>query len=531
MAVMHLRLEHPDTMVATATTGQSSSSTDKISSAETSIVVASPSGDRTGGGGDASSEAEDAVVARELSVGSASDDDLRRVPSMNLATDPTVWVGDATLSLGAPPGRKTPGGGGGINPFDSSSEEEEDDGAAQARVGACAGGTEGDDLDTSLEASGRRPLAKGSNPFDFSFLDSQDTEAAEASACSRDGVVEGTPASGTTPLEAAVFPNTTAGLSGSQSSRISEIFPAGQVVPGAVAFPSAAGVASDGTQGMAWPVTTDSPIPIDVDQLLLTSGAPPHVQTLDLPPADSPSTAMTSPASPMDSPGMPLTSFTNAPSLPFPTSETAAEEEPGVTTAPPNKRLPPTPLLAFGAEGASSSPTPTPPVTPFAVAPTKTPAGVREMVDVPSSSASQDPEHFFSAFRDTSEAAQAALSKEQGAELLSTARDGTETTPASLLPSKEQMDLHWAFRDKPRASSPRTCLPPLPPQPASPQPEQPQQSPLPEPRGLMDEADSSRRLQNFNPFGRPGSFVLSQTPSQASREEPAPPPGQVRQSS
>lgn len=529
MAVMHLRLEHPDTMVVTATPAQQSSS-DKMSSTETSMVVATPSEDQAAEGGDASSEAEDAVVARKLSVDSTSEDDeLYRVPSMNLATDPTLWVGDATLGLGAPPGRKTSDGGGGINPFDSSSEEEDDDGAAQARVGAWAGGPEnGGELDTSLEAPGRRPLANRTNPFDFSFLDSKDTAAAAAgaTACSRDGSTDSRPAGGATPVEAAaVFPNTTTALSGSQSSRIGEIFPVGQVVPGTVATPSAAGIASAGTQEAAWPVAVDSSIPPNLDQLLLTSGAPPPVQTWDLPPADSPSTAMTSLASPLDSPGMPLTFSTNAASLPFPIPASAAAEEPGVAIAPPNKCLPPTPLLAFGAEGASASPCPTQPVTPFAVPSAKTPADVRDRAGAPSPSASQEPEDLFSAFRDTSEAAQAALSKEQATgTMFSAVRDGTE---------KEHMDLHLAFRDNTAggASSPRACLPALPPQPGSPQPEQPQQSALPEPRGLMDEADSSRRLQNFNPFGRTGSFVLSQTPSQAPMEETAPPSGRVRQMS
>eukprot|EP00903_Cladosiphon_okamuranus_P010687 g10100.t1 len=539
MAVMHLRLERPDTMAMTATPVQPA--TGKISSMETSIVVASPSGrnDEVDEVGDASSSsvAADASEARKLSTHSTTADELHRVPSMNLATDPTLWVADATLGPGAPGGKSSDGGGGGggINPFDSSSEEDEDDGGVQTRVVAWAGDTEdGGGFDASLEATGGRPLAKGRNPFDFLFLDGKETttvaDAATPPGRDEHGIESTPPVHEPTPFQAAVLPATATALSTSQSSRIGEIFPVEQVAPGTATTASAAGVAAAGTQEIVWPEAVDSSsIPRYGDQLLLTSGAPTWVQAVDLPPADSPSTAMTSPASPMDSPGVPLTSFSSAPSVTLPPPPASTAEEVGVSKAPQNKRLPPTPLLASGAGGASSSsPYPSPPVTPFAAPLAKAPAGVRDRAGVPPSpDAIQEQEDLFAAFRDTpTEAAPPALGNEQ-AELFAAFRDGTET-PAAPLPSKEEMDLHLAFRDNPKASAPRASLPALPqPQLSLLQPAQLEQSASLEPRGLLDEADSSRRLQNFNPFGRPGSFVLSQTPSQIPSEEPARASGQV----
>lgn len=263
---------------------------------------------------------------------------------------------------------------------------------------------------------------------------------------------------------------------------------------------------------------------------------------MDLVPVEPPSTVTASPASPIDSTGVSLTSSTNASSLPFPPPATTTAPESGVAKVPQekclppvprDKSLPPTPLLAFGAEASASSPCPTPPVTPFAAPSAKTPADFQNRANVPSPRAtSQEPRALFPVFRDaTEEAATAALKKEQ-AELFSAFRDRTET-PASVFVSKEQMDLHLAFRDntKPETSSPPAGLPVLP-QPGSLQPEQPHRPAFPELHGLLDEADSSKRLESFNPFGRPGSFVLSQTPPPAPREEPAPPPpGKVRQSS
>lgn len=530
MAVMHLRLEHPDTMIVAGAPVQSPDG--NTSSTDTSTGVASSSGDQGDEGGDASSDEADVVEARELTITSTAEE-LHRVPSMNLATDPTLWVGDATLSLRAP-GRKTSDGGGGINPFDSSSEEEEDDEAVQVRGGARGGSTEGGDFGTSLEAPSRRPLTKGSNPFDFSFYDSKETAAAEAVACSRDRGIESTPGDRilggeVAPLEAAVFPTTTTVWSGSRSSRISEIFPAGQVVPATAVTPSSAGIDSAATQETAWPATVDSSIPPNADQLLLTWGVPPRAQTLDLALVESPSTVAASPASLIDSASVSLASTTNVSPLPVPppATTTAAESSEGAKALR-DKRLPPIPLLAFGSEGASSSPCPTPPVTPFAAPSAKTQADVRGKADVLSPGVNQGPDGLFSAFRDTTEAASPGLNEEH-ADLFSAFRDSTET-PASLLPSKAPMELHLAFRDTPEASSPPAGLPALP-QPGSLQPEDPPQRALLEPHGLLDEADSSERMQSFNPFGRPGSFVLSQIPSQTPREEPAPPPGKVRRSS
>lgn len=527
MAVMHLRLEHPDTMVVRGTPMEASNG--KTSSTHTTTLCVVPSSEgQAAEGSDASSEEADAVKARKLSIDSSAEE-LHRVPSMNLATDPTLWVGDATLSHGAP-GRKTSDGGGGINPFDSSSEEDEDDDAAQVCVAAGRGDTEGGDLDTSLEASGRRPLAKGGNPFDLSFFDSKETAAAEATACGRGGGIESTPgdivlAEEVTVSEAAVFPTTNTDLSGSRSSRISKVFPVGQIVPAIASTPSSAEVASAETQETAWPATIDHSITPNADQLLLTSGVPPRVQTLDLAIVESLSTVIASPPSPIDSTDV---CFTNKPPLPFPPAKTTTAAESGVVKAPRDKCLPPTPLLAFGAGGAYSSPCSTPPVTPFALPLAKTPAEIRDGADVPSPSASQELEGLFSAFRDTTEAAPPpALNKEQ-ADLFSAFRDRTET-PASLLPSKSEMELHLAFRDKPEDSPPPACPPALP-QPGLLQPEEPKQSDLPERCGVLDEADSSKIMQDFNPFGRPGSFVLSQTPAQTPTEEPPLPPGKVRRS-
>lgn len=529
MAVMHLRLEHPDAMTAAETPVKPSR--DKTSRSDTSSGDApssSSGGDQSDEGVDASSEAAAAVEARKLSMDDTGEE-LYRVPSMNLATNPTVWVGDATLSLGAP-GRRTSDGGGGINPFDSSSEEGDVEETAQAHVGGCGGDTKGGDLGASLEAPSRTSLALGNNPFDFSFFDSKDAAAGgEAVPCSRETATEGAPGGRTlarevSPSEAAAFPTTATVTYGARSCRIGELLPAGQIVPATASTPRSAGVLSAATPEPAWPAAVDSSVPPDVDQLLLTSGIPSRVQQLDLA-SQSPSTVVASPPSPFDSFGASLTSSAaNTPPLPFPPPATTTGAESGVAKAPRDKCLPPIPSLAFGAEGISSSPFPTPPVTPFTAGPAKTPADVRDRADVPSPSAGIEPEGLFPAFRDTTDAASPALNKEQ-VDLFLAFRDRTEV-PTSILPSKSQKDLHLAFRaNEAEASSPPKYLLAAP-LPGSLRLEQPPQPALPEPHGLLDETDSTKRLQNFNPFGRPGSFVLCQTRT----EEPAHLPEKVGQS-
>lgn len=304
------------------------------------------------------------------------------------------------------------------------------------------------------------------------------------------------------------------------------------------------------------------------------------MQTLDLALVESPSTTSIGwPASPLDSTGLGLTTATNGSSLLFPPPAAAAAATSGVANAPRDKCLPPIPLLAFGAEGtSSSSPSPTPPVTPFLIPLAKAPVdlcpALRETTDdAPSPSAAQAPGELFLAFRDTAGATMPTPTKEQG-DVFSAFRDTTETpttppltkeqsdlffafrdtteTPTSPPPTKAQAELHLAFRDHtmdPPSPSPAKLpaelhsafrdmtdetpppdTPPSLPQPGWQQqqrqrPELPPKPVSPKPFALLDGADSSQRVKDFNPFGRPGSFVISESPA----GEPSS-PGTVRNS-
>lgn len=605
MAVMHLRLENPDTMVLEAGASASSPKNAQTTGTDTTTtaVVAQSSGkDGVQQGGDADSPFETSSGgARKACSASpkSTTEELHRVPSMNLATDPAVWAGDATITPGAPYRRASSGA---INPFDSSSDEgENDEEAKQEFVGAwgeaTTGGNEGEgesELDNNLDAHGRRPISKGTNnPFDFSFYDDKETTAAAAAAAargaagsSRDCGVEKMPSGGVVGGDIITrSQDAVASLSlDSQSSRICEASPVEQDFPAAATAtaPSPNGVATAATQEAVWPAAVESSISPSVDQLFLPFGDPPRMQASGLRRAESPSPLIGAPASPLNSTGLLSTTPTNGSPLSFPPlAAPAPAATSGMVKSPRDKRLPPTPLLAFGAEGASS-PSPTPPATPFSMPLAKAPtmdwsATLRETTGgAPSSGAAQVPNDLFSAFRDTTEAPTTPPLPNRQEDLFSAFRDTaatpitpptkvkeeddlffafrdtTEIPPASPSPTKEQQELHLAFRDN------ITVEPPLP-RPAeipaelhsafrdgedatSPQDtplslqqpdgqQQQQQKPALPPKpdckqalALLDGAGSSQRMEDFNPFGRPGSFVLPDAPA----DELPPPGGTVR---
>lgn len=596
MAVMHLRLEHPDTMVVPAKASASSPNAQAIST-DTSIVVAQSSDEKGGQGSDADSPIEtssggaqtDSPIetssdgAQTCSSPKGTTEELHRIPSMNLATDPAVWVGDATVTPGVPY-RRASDNSGGNNPFDASSDEDENKEATQKYVGDWGDmtGVEGE-LDQSLEAQGRRPISKGTNPFDFSFYDDKEKAAvAEGAACGRDGGVDKTHCGGVAAGDITRSQDAAATFSlDSQSSRLYEIFRAEQVVPtaAAAAAPSQTRVAAVATQETVWPTAVDSSVSPNVDQLLLPLGAPPVMQTTDLTRAESPSTSIGRSISPLNSTGLSSTTPANWSPLSVlpPSAATPATATLGMAKAPQDKCLPPTPLLAFGAEGTSSSPSPTPPANPFSIPLAKAPMvdlcpTLRETTDGASSPcAAQASDDLFSAFRNTTEVSTTPSTAKEQVELFSAFRDPTETP--STPPTKEQENLFYAFGDRSETLTPppptkeqtelrlafgdNTADPPSPrpaeipaglhsasrdredvtppedtlPSPLQPGREQWQQKPQVPPKpdftqslALLDGADSGQREEDFNPFGRPGSVVLSD----AKVEELSPPGGTVR---
>lgn len=622
MAVMHLRLEHPDAMVVAAGTSVSPHNAQTMST-DTSIDVAQ-SDEKRDQGSDADSPVETSSDgARISSSPKSTTEELRRVPSMNLATDPAVWVGDATTTPGAPY-RRASDNSGGINPFDSSSDEEENNEATQVCVGAWGRATGGEGgLDDSLEVQGRRPVSKGTNPFDFPFYDDKEqAAAAEGAAHNRDGGVEKVPGGGvlvgdiTRSQEAA-----DAFFLDNEFSRTCEIFPVGQIFQCATtAAPSPPGVPTAPTQEIVWSATIDSSVSPNVDQLFFPLGAPPEMQTSDPAREESPLTSIGRPASPFNFTGLSSMNPTNGSAhsnLQPPAAAAAAAAATGTVKAPRDKCLSPTPLLSFGSEGTSSSPSPTPPATqflmPLAKAPMvglcptlrettdcapspsaaqapddlfsafrdtteaqTTPPPTREQAGAPSSSAAQAPDDLFSAFRDTTEAPTTPTPTKEQAELYPAFRDPTETPtmtpneeqkdlffvfrdgtekPTSLPPAKEQTELHLGYLNSTADSpSPRPAEKPellrlayrdredaTPPQDTSPsllQPgweQQQQQRPELPPKpdftqslALLNGAGSGQRVvEDFNPFGRPGSCALSDAPA----KEPSCPRGTVRRSS
>ncbi len=533
MSVMHLRLERPEAMAVPATgTLALSPDTDAISprSTEESAAVASLSEESASEDGDAAVASSADVGAEAVSANSTLEG-ISRVPSMNLATDPTLWVGDATTSPGRV-GQKTSRGQ--KTPFDTSSDEDDDDDEEEERVtqtqtragdgDAVRGGFE-----EGFETPGTRPIARGSNPFDFSFYDSQTTASATASTATAGGAeesrgdgIDNPPSNGEAAREMApteaIFPPAAAGVfpASSPSSRISELFPVGRAVPAAT-------------------TTIDSSPAPDIDQLSLTPRVPPRMESLDLALLDSPAAGTGGPCWPLESTGESSTALSNRPPLPaLPTESSSAAAAPGVAKAPRDKGLPPMPLLAFGAEGSSlSCSSPTPPVTPFSTPSAVASAGlipaVQDKPIMPSPSAAQGVGDVFSAFQDSTAAAPPPPAKDPVDALHHAFRDSA-ATPAPLPPSKAQMDLHLAFRDN--TTSPQSPLPaeiPVERDPArrdraeaaaaTPAPGD-GSAILPQPGG----ANSSEGLEDFNPFGRPGSFVLSQPQRQHPAGGPPPTP-------
>lgn len=541
MSLMHLRLEHPDNMTVTSTSGDTTSTCTAMVARTSSETLSDDGGVPT------SSEGARTPIS--------TDEGLHRVPSMNLATDPEVWVGDATLTPAAP-GRRASDGGGGINPFDSSSDEEGDEEATQVRRGDAGGG----ELDSSLEAPGtRRSISKGNNnPFDFPFCEEGEDALAAASCGSRSGVEE---TKGRELVAAELRPSATrsataadaapatdisgsqsSGLceelfpagqsSGSRSSGIGKLFPAGQIVPvTTAAAPSPTGVTSTTTttREAAWPAAFDAATPPSLDQLLLTTpDGPPRIQELDLTRVQSPSTWTDALSErPADPTGLSSTPQTlRSPRVAPPP---AAAPATGKSTATVHKCLPPIPLLAFGAEGLASSPTPTPPVTPLPIPPSKTP--MDSFLSFPDStgprspSAAQAPADLLSALWESTDAMPAPSPAEEQADLVFSAfRDRTDIPP-SPPPTQQETDLHLAFRDK-------TTEPPPPSGSDAPTPpddsqldwlQQPDSGDLnPPPAAFLGDADSSQRPEDFNPFGIPGSSPLLEP-----AVEETPPPGKV----
>ncbi|CAM9893062.1 unnamed protein product [Ectocarpus fasciculatus] len=543
MSLMHLRLEHPDNMAMTSTPGDATSACTAIVARTTS------SEEKLGDDGDVPSSSDGARTPTRTAQR------LHRIPSMNLATDPEVWVGDATITPSAP-GRRASDGGGGINPFDSSSDEEGDGEATQVRIGDAGGG----ELDSSIEAAPgtRRSASKGiNNPFDFPFCEEGEDSLAVAS-CGRTSGVEETKGNelvaaelrpsvtrSTTAADAApaidISGSQSSGLyeelfpasqsSASQSSSIGKIFPAGQIVPAtaaaaaattAAAAPSPTGATSTATtttREAAWPAAFDAATPPSLDQLVLTTpGGPPRIQEMDLARIQSSSTwSGTSSERPAGPTGLPST-------LRSPRAPPAAAPATGKGTATVDKCLPPTPLLAFGAEGLAASPTPTPPVTPLPIPPAKT-SMFRDSTGPPSASAAQAPADLLSALWDSPGAMPAPSPAVEQADLFFSAfRDRTEVPP-SPPPTQHEMDLHLAFRDNTTEPPPPSGsdTPTLPNDSQLDWLQQPDSGVLnPSPSALSAEADSSQRPEDFNPFGIPGSSPLLES----SAEEP-PSPGKV----
>ncbi|CAM9311695.1 unnamed protein product [Ectocarpus sp. 12 AP-2014] len=531
MSLMHLRLERQDNMTVTSTAGDTTSTCTVIVARTSSEELVDDGGVSSGGARTPTSTAEG----------------LHRIPSMNLATDPEVWVGDATLTPTAP-GRRASDGGGGINPFDSSSDEE----AAQVRIGDAGGGG----LDSSLEAPGtRRSVSKVSsgnkNPFDFSFCEEGEGSLAVASCGPRSGVAEtkgnelvaeelrpsdtrsatAAEAAPATDISGSQSPGLSEELfpvrqsSASHSSSIGKIFPAGKIVPAtatAAAATTAAAPSPTGatpitttTREAAWPTAFDAATPPSLDQLLLTTlRGPPRIQEFDLARNQSPSTwsgaSSERPAHPTGLSSTPQT--LRSPRVAQPP---AAAPAAGKGTATVDECLPPTPLLAFGAERLASSPTPTPPVTPLPIPPSKNPMDssfpFRDSTGPPSPSTAQAPADLLSGLWDSTDAMPARSPAGEQADLFFSAfRDRTEIPP-SPPPTQEETDLHLAFRDN-------TAEPPPPSGSDEPTPaddlqldwvQQPDSGVLnPPPVALLGEAESNQRPEDFNPFGRPGSSPL-----------------------
>ena len=135
MAVMHLRLERPETMGGTSSCSRPD---------DDSAAASNPSG----------GENDQAIAVGSKGAGSPHTE-LHRVTSMNLETDPSAW--------GADDMRAQPGSGN--NPFDSSSSEEDEN-----EVSACTWGEGGHGSSGPVDPSSLT-IGSSGNPFDFSFED------------------------------------------------------------------------------------------------------------------------------------------------------------------------------------------------------------------------------------------------------------------------------------------------------------------------------------------------------------------------
>lgn len=177
MSVMHLRLEELDDMDVPA----SRAASDKGSNLSREGSV-----DEHGGDG---------------SFESRSPGGFHRIPSMNMATDPSAWLG-ATLPSAA---------GGGTNPFDFSSDDDDDD---DDDLPIDQDGGEDGPSPLSAEEPARQPSKLNKNPFDFSFYGDP---VGEGKYQNRDGSVAES-ARGAGEAATNVLPT-------SQTARICQLFP------------------------------------------------------------------------------------------------------------------------------------------------------------------------------------------------------------------------------------------------------------------------------------------------------------------
>ncbi|CAM9319692.1 unnamed protein product [Scytosiphon promiscuus] len=240
MSVMHLRLERQETMyVAKSPPPPSDAGATSTSTGTALAVVETLCADHSGRASDTASESPDGAQSPRSTT-----EDMLRVPSMNMATDPALWVGDATITP-APPGREaSDSGGGGINPFDSSSGEESEEEAEPESIDARAGANGNGKLSAGLEEACRSSIEKGNNPFDLSlFEDTKGAPQVAGQGCRREDETQtALSAAGEAgeipPLLTSSEPNTSADAAVAdffpdcQPSRFYEDFPLGQTPVG-----------------------------------------------------------------------------------------------------------------------------------------------------------------------------------------------------------------------------------------------------------------------------------------------------------
>lgn len=310
MAVMHLRLETPESMKATTLVYQSGHE------GTISIEVSTEK------------KIEDEAVKSKREKSPTRE--FPRVSSMNLATDPSDWGGEGMLSPGQSGGQPTAGGG--INPFDFSSDDEDDE--ENSVVGSWGGHHKESNDTLTLET---QAATLESNPFDFSFFDNE-----EEWENGRDAV------GGTGEISREVHAHIAdASLSGAQSSRARQLFSAG---------PSLTGLHST-KRDNTWPFE-EFPNQHMADKMF------PGVFSLPVSTSQNSIMSLVEPTRSLEESRQPFRGIDLLSGIP-------SEEPPPV---PPHmiardKKLPPKPLLNIDPEGSFAAPTP--PVTPLSISPAK----------------------------------------------------------------------------------------------------------------------------------------------------------------